>query len=123
MGALGVTLDRPAYAASLRVRYFGPRTLIEDGSATSRPTTLLNGRLTAKLARGARVTLDVFNLLGANADDTTYYYGSWTARDAANPALASDPAVNPALGGAGASDYHLHPTPKRTVRLSLNARL
>jgi hypothetical protein len=123
VGALGVTLDRPAYAASLRVRYFGPRNLVEDRSATSRPTTLLNGQFTAKLAHGVRLTLDAFNLLGTQADDTTYYYASWTAHDAANPALAADPAVNPALGGSGVLDYHLHPTPKRTFRLSLNTRI
>lgn len=123
VGAFGITMDRPSFAASLRVRYFGPRTLIEDRSATSRPTTLLNGQFTAKLAHGVRFTLDAFNILGSQADDTTYYYSSWTPHDAASPALASDPAANPALGGSGVADYHLHPTPKRTFRLSLNTRL
>jgi hypothetical protein len=123
VAALGVAVDRPAYAASLRLRYFGPRNLIEDGSESSRPTTLLNGRFSAKLARGRRLTLDAFNILGASADDTTYYYNSWTKRDAADPALAADPAVNPALGGSGVADFHFHPTPKRSFRLSLSTRL
>ena len=52
VAALGVTLDRSAYAASLRLRYFGPRNLIEDGSESTRPTTLLNGRVTREA--GAR---------------------------------------------------------------------
>ncbi len=123
VGALGLTLDRPAYAASLRLRYFGPRNLIEDGSQSTRPTTLLDAQFTAKLARGRRLALDVFNLLGTNADDTTYYYDSWTRRDAANPALAADPAVNPALGGSGVADFHFHPTPKRSFRLSLSTHV
>ena len=123
VGALGVALDRPSFAASVRVRYFGPRTLNEDRSATSRSTTLLNGQFTAKLAHGTRLTLDAFNILGSHADDTTYYYASWTPHDAANPALADNPAVNPALGGSGVPDYHLHPTRKRTFRLSLNTRI
>ncbi len=123
VAALGVTVDRPAYAASLRMRYFGPRNLIENGSEPSRPTTLLNGQFTAKLAHGRRLTLDAFNILGANADDTTYYYNSWTKRDAADPALTSNPAVNPALGGSGVADFHFHPTPKRSFRLSVSTRL
>jgi hypothetical protein len=122
VGALGVTLDRPAFAASVRLRYFGPRNLIEDVSESSRPTTLLNGQLTAKLGNGRRITLDVFNILGTNADDTTYYYASWTKADAARAALAGDAAINPALGGAGMSDFHFHPTPKRTIRLTLVTR-
>jgi hypothetical protein len=120
VAAVGVTVDRPAYAASLRMRYFGPRTLIEDGSATSRPTTLLNGEFTAKLTHGIRLRFDVFNILNnTSADDTTYYYGSWTRADGANPVLVNDRAINPALGGSGVADYHFHPTPMRTFRLSL----
>jgi hypothetical protein len=46
---------------------------------------LLNRQFSAKAARHARLTFDLFNILGANADDTTYY-NSWTRQDAANPA-------------------------------------
>jgi hypothetical protein len=123
VASLGVTADRPSFAASLRLRYFGPRNLIEDGSESTRPTTLVNGQFSAKLARNTRLTFDIFNILGANADDTTYYYNSWTKQDAANPALGSNAAINPALGGAGVADFHLHPTPKRSFRLSLSAPL
>ena len=123
VGALGVTLDRARYAASLRVRYFGPRNLIEDGSRSTSPTTLLNGQFTAKLARNQRLTLDALNILATTADDTTYYYSSWTKQDAVNPVLASDPRINPTLGGAGVADFHFHPTAKRTFRLTLSSRL
>jgi hypothetical protein len=123
VASVGVTVDRPAYTAALRFRYFGPRILIEDGSAQTRPTELVNAQFAAKLSRKSRLTFDVYNLLGANADDTTYFYNSWTRQDGANPALASDPAVNPALGGAGVADYHVHSTPKRTFRVALTTGL
>lgn len=94
----GVTLDKPSFAASLRVRYFGPRLLDQAGDAFSAPSTLLSAQI-GKSFGAERVTFDIFNLLNSDADDVEYYYGSWLPHDAANAALASDPAVNPALGG------------------------
>ncbi|MBV9439652.1 MAG: TonB-dependent receptor, partial [Candidatus Eremiobacteraeota bacterium] len=119
----GVTLDRPFYSASLHLRYFGPRTLDQSGTAVSAPSSLLNAQVTAKMRGGSALSLDVFNLLDARADDVEYYYNSWTPQDARNPAYASDPAINPALGGAGIPGYTFHPSQRRTVRLSYTTRL
>ena len=119
----GITVDKPHYAASLRVRYFGPRQLDTAGDAVSPETTTLNSQLTAKMGQGTRISLDIFNILNFAGPDVTYYYNSWTPYDAANPALARDPSVNPALGGAGVNDYHFHPTEKRTVRLTVGTQL
>ncbi len=119
----GATIDEPHYAASLRVRYFGPRDLIEDGSAHSPPSTILNGQFTAKFRAGLRLRLDVLNILNAQAADVTYYYGSWLPQDAANRTYALDPSINPALGGVGVSDYHFHPSESRTLRLTLTTKL
>jgi hypothetical protein len=116
----GATLDEPRFAASLRMRYFGPRILDTQGDAVSPPSMIFNTQITAKLKRRTSVSLDVFNILNAPAADVTYYYGSWLKTDAANPALASDPTLNPALGGAGVNDYHFHPSQARTVRLTLS---
>jgi hypothetical protein len=116
--AAGITWDRPQFGASLRLRYFGPRVLDQAGTAVSSPTSLVNLQLVWKGRAGARLLFDIFNLLNAQADDVTYYYGSWLARDAANPVYAGDPAINPALGGGGVNDYHFHPTSSRTVRLT-----
>ncbi len=116
----GATIDEPFYSASLRMRYFGPRTLIEDGSATSAPSMLFNGQITAKVARRAAVSFEVLNIFNAAAADVTYYYGSWLPSDAANPAYASNRAINPALGGSGVNDYHYHPSEARTFRLSVS---
>ena len=119
----GVTVDKPHYAASLRVLYFGPRQLDTAGDAVSPETTTLNSQLTAKMGHGSRVSLDIFNILNYKGPDVTYFYNSWTPHDAANPAFANDPAINPALGGAGIADYHFHPGEQRTVRLTFGTQL
>jgi hypothetical protein len=57
-----------------------------------------------KLAKNAKISLDVFNLLNAADSDIDYYYAS---------RLPGEPAD-------GVNDAHFHPTlPRRTARLSL----
>ena len=119
----GATVDEPHYAASLRMRYFGPRQLDSQGDATSPPSMLFNTQFTAKLTRRNSLTFDLFNILNAQVADVTYYYGSWLPSDAANPKLANDPAINPALGGEGVNDYHFHPSQARTVRFTFTSGL
>ncbi len=72
------------------------------------------------MAHGMRLSFDVFNIFNANTADVTYNYNSWTKFDAANAALATDPGVNPALGGSGINDNHFHPAQNRTIRLTLS---
>jgi hypothetical protein len=121
--ALGATVDERAYSASLRMRYFGPRTLDTQGDARSPSSTIWNAQFTKKMPRGRHLSFDVFNIFNANVADVTYYYNSWLPFDARNPANRNNPSINPALGAdidgnAGISDYHLHPTEKRAVRLT-----
>ena len=123
VSSAGITYDRPRFAASLRFRYFGPRVLDQAGAAVSAPTSLVNAQVSFKGARGARINVDVFNLLNASGDDVEYYYGSWLPQDAKNPALANNPAINPALGGSGVNDFHLHPTESRVFRLTYSLPL
>jgi outer membrane receptor protein involved in Fe transport len=87
----------------VRLRYFGPRALIEDDSVRSKATALVNLEAGYKVSRRARIGLDVFNLLNAADSDIDYYY---TSR------LRGEPA-------GGVDDIHLHPTLPRTARLSL----
>jgi hypothetical protein len=115
---LGATADKPRYAASLRMRYFGPRTLDTEGDAKSPSSTIWSAQFTSKLSPSRHLTFDIFNIFNANVADVTYYYGSWLPEDAANPAYVKNPAINPLLGGGGVNDYHFHPSEKRTVRLT-----
>jgi hypothetical protein len=119
----GITVDKPKYAASLRLRYFGPRVLTQDGTQNSTPSTLLNAQYTAKMKKGRKVIVDVYNIFNSSPDDIEYYYQSWTKSDAANPAYANNAPINPLLssagtGGAGVSDDHFHPAQLRSIRVT-----
>ena len=87
---------------SLRLRHLGAAPLIEDGSARSDPTTLVN--LGGYYAFGrAKIGVDLLNLLDSRENDITYFYKS---------RLPGEPA-------AGVDDYHLHPVEPRQIRISL----
>ncbi|MFM9937336.1 MAG: TonB-dependent receptor [Novosphingobium sp.] len=88
---------------SLRLRHFGSAPLIEDGSARSRPTTLVNLGGYYTLGR-LKLGVDVLNLFDAKNTDITYFY---TSR------LQGEPS-------GGVDDYHLHPVEPRQVRVSLH---
>jgi outer membrane receptor protein involved in Fe transport len=99
----GASVDHPSgWFGGVRLRYFGPRPLIEDNSVRSSSSTLLNGRVGRKVGSRSRVSLDVFNLLNSKVSDIDYYY---TSR------LPGEPA-------AGVDDIHTHPAESRSLRLS-----
>jgi outer membrane receptor protein involved in Fe transport len=88
---------------SLRLRYFGPRALVEDNTVRSEATSLLNFEGGYKLSKRVKIGVDVFNLLNAQDSDIDYDYAS---------RLPGEPA-------GGVSDIHLHPTLPRTARINL----
>ena len=88
---------------SLRLRYFGPRALVEDNSVQSAATTLLNAEGGYQFAKSLRLNLQVYNLLDAKVSDIDYYFAS---------RLPGEP-----IGGV--DDIHVHPAVPRTLRLSL----
>jgi hypothetical protein len=120
--AAGVTVNESNYAASLRLRYFGPRVLDQEGNAVSAASVTYDAQGTWKSHRGYDLQADVFNIFNAQTEDVEYYYQSWLPQDARNPAYARNPFINPTRGGAGVSDYYFHPGEKRTVRLTLVTR-
>lgn len=98
---LNVEIDE-SWFGSLRLRYFGKRPLIEDGSVYSDASFISNlrvgyrdGPLTYKV--------DVLNLTNSNDHDIDYFYESQ---------LASE--MNPV------EDVHYHAFEPRTIRLSVN---
>jgi outer membrane receptor protein involved in Fe transport len=88
---------------SLRLRYFGPRALIEDNAVRSKATTLLNAEGGYQFVKSLRVNLQVYNLLDAKVSDIDYYFAS---------RLPGEP-----IGGV--EDIHVHPAVPRTLRLSM----
>ena len=100
----GATIDSlHNFYGSARLRYFGPRALVEDNSARSKATSLMNLEGGYKLAKHMKLGVDVFNVFNASDSDIDYYYAS---------RLPGEPAD-------GVNDIHLHPTLPRTVRVSL----
>jgi len=93
-------------SGTLRVRHFGSAPLIEDNSARSNPTTLVNAGVYYRFGR-ARLDIDIFNLFDSKDADITYFY---TSR------LPGEPA-------AGVDDFHLHPVEPRQVRAALRLEI
>jgi hypothetical protein len=88
---------------SVRLRYFGPRPLIEDNSVQSKATSLVNLEGGYKVSKSVKLLVDAFNLFDAKNSDIEHYYAS---------RLPGEPLD-------GVNDIHLHPTLPRTARLNL----
>ena len=100
----GVSVDSIAnFFGSLRVRYFGPRPLIEDGSVSSKASTTLSALVGYQFIPGLRAQVEVLNILNAQVSDIDYYYPS---------RLPGEPA-------GGVDDIHFHPTQPRSARVSI----
>src|SRR5262249_55621158 len=87
---------------TIRVRHFGPRPLVEEGSVASQSTTLWNGEAGYRVSRKARLVLELFNIFNAAASDIDYYRSR----------LPGEPA-------AGVDDIHTHPALPRSFRVGL----
>ena len=106
VSSFGVTLgEELGWFGAVKMRYFGPRPLIEDNSSRSPSTTLVNARLGYRFDNGIRVQLDAFNLFNAKADQITYFYES---------RLRNEP--------DGVNDQHFHPVEPLSLRLSIAGR-
>jgi outer membrane receptor protein involved in Fe transport len=88
---------------AIRLRYFGPRALIEDKSVQSKATTLINLQGGYQLLKSARLNVDVFNAFDSKVSDIDYFFAS---------RLPGEPLE-------GVEDIHFHPAVPRTVRVSL----
>ena len=74
---IGITLDHLGpWFGSLRLRYFGPRPLIEDNTVRSASSALTNLRVGYRLAPRTQLALDVYNLFDRKVSDIDYYYAS-----------------------------------------------
>ncbi|MFI5371224.1 MAG: TonB-dependent receptor [Candidatus Eisenbacteria bacterium] len=102
VASAGIEYERPALGfAGLRLRYFGPRPLIEDNSVRSGASTVLNAEVGYDARRPWSVVLQAFNLLDRAVSDVDYYYVS---------RLPGEPTI-------GVADVHTHPQGPRSIRL------
>jgi outer membrane receptor protein involved in Fe transport len=105
----GVTLKSGrGWESSLRVRYFGPRPLVSDGSVTSASTLIVNLGLGYRINRTWRVTCDILNLLNRRDHDIDYYYQSRNS---------------PAPGSPAPNEDHFHAVEPIEVRFGVEAKL
>ena len=84
----------------LRVRYFGPRPLIEDNSVRSNSSTPVSARLGYKFDDGLIVRIDAFNIFDQKSHQIDYFYASRMAFET-----------------AAVDDIHFHPLEPRSFRL------
>ena len=102
-GQLAVTVDDGGpFSGSLKLRYFGPRPLIEDNSVRSNSSMTLNGRIGWKIARDLSLELEAFNLTNRRDSAIDYYYASQLKGEA-----------------APVTDIHFHPIESRSLRATL----
>jgi outer membrane cobalamin receptor len=103
VGQLALTVDKLGpWSGALRMRYFGPRPLIEDNSVRSQASTTLNGRIGYKINKGLQVELETFNLTNRRDSAIDYYYASQLAGE-----------LSPR------DDIHFHPIEPRSLRVTL----
>ena len=103
---IGITLDHLGpWFGSLRLRYFGPRPLIEDNTVRSASSALTNLRVGYRLAPRTQLALDVYNLFDRKVNDIEYWYDSQLPGES-----------------AAVLDRHVHPTEPRSFRLTLTYR-
>ena len=77
VAAFGLSYQsQQGWDAGVRLRYFGPRALLEDNSVRSNSTTVVNVGLGYQLTRRLKVTGEVLNLFDSKDHDIDYYYES-----------------------------------------------
>ena len=99
--AMTVTPQGP-WSGSLRLRYFGPRPLIEDNSVRSAASVGLNGRIAYQIDKTLRVEVEGYNLANRRDSAIDYYYASRLPGEA-----------------QPVDDIHFHPVESRSLRLTL----
>ena len=105
VASIGIVIGKAnGWYGAAKLRYFGPRPLVEDNTVRSEATTLVNARIGYRRENGVRLQLDVFNLFNVRANQIEYFY---------NSRLATEPA------GVATADRHLHPVEPLAVRLTL----
>ena len=100
---LSLTVDRSGpWSGALRLRWFGPRPLIEDDSVRSQASVTLGGRLGYRIAKDWQLELEGFNLTNRRDSAIDYFYASQLKGET-----------------APVDDVHFHPVEPRSFRITL----
>jgi outer membrane cobalamin receptor len=100
---LALTLDKLGpWSGALRLRYFGPRPLVEDNSVRSRASAILNGRIGYRIGKDLQLELEAFNLANRRDSAIDYFYASRLSGES-----------------APREDVHFHPIEPRSARVTL----
>ncbi len=106
VASAGLTYNPPrGWNGGLRVRYFGPRPLVEDNSVRSEATFTAAADVGYRFKKGLEASVEIINLFDAQDSAIDYYYESQ---------LKNETSPQP--------DIHFHPVLPRMVRASLVAR-
>ena len=101
---LGGTLKD--WSGSLRLRYFGPRALTQDGAHKSKATSLVYAQINYAISHQWKMGVQAFNLLDRKVSDIDYFYASRLKGEAST----------------GVEDTLTHPAEPRAFRVSLSAQ-
>jgi outer membrane receptor protein involved in Fe transport len=99
--------QKTGWFGAAKLRYLGPRPLIEDDSVRSGPMRVVNANLGYRFENGVRVQLDVLNLFNSKDHQIDYFYVS---------RLQGEPLD-------GVNDVHFHPIEPLAVRLTLAGKI
>jgi outer membrane receptor protein involved in Fe transport len=103
VGQLALTVSPVGpWEGALRLRWFGPRPLVEDDSVRSHASTTINGRIGYRIARDLRLEFEGFNLANRRVSAIDYDYASQLRGEAAPH-----------------EDVHFHPIESRSFRVTL----
>ncbi len=91
---------------SVCLRYFGPRDLIENGSARSDSSALVYLQAGYQINERWKATVDVFNLFDSEVNDIDYFYTSRLRGEREE----------------GFDDFHVHPVEPRSVRFTVSTK-
>jgi len=100
--SVGISGEQGKWSGGLRLRYFGGRSLIEDDTVRSSPSTLANVKAGYTITKDVKFTMEVLNLFDRKVSDIDYYYESQ---------LRGEPAP--------VADIHTHPAEPRAFRMGL----
>jgi outer membrane receptor protein involved in Fe transport len=103
VASVGVAVQHPSgWFGGARFRHFGEAPLIEDDSARSDPTTLVNLEVGRRIGKRFSISLAAYNVFDSEDNDITYFYASQLPGEA-----------------TPVEDRHFHPVEPRTLRLTM----